>query len=310
MRILLGAQRFDPSAAAAAAEAGLEGPFATITAGWQEREDEDGELDAHLGGGTVNLRVYRRVGEAARRDPELLAAHRARQRELKHRQDFYRVRLEHELAAAHVVATRAAPPALLADEDETSVTALRVLDRWHLAKCDEVAARFEAEWRPLERESVQLARAEIARDLTGCGAVVITGGHVGALLTRLRLLGLADLLAPLPLLAWSAGAMALTERVVLYHDRPPQGPGASEVLARGLGLVPGVVALPEPERRLRLDDPERLSLLARRFAPALCLGLPARACVAVRGGRPEAAHGVIAVRTDGGTRAFEPGPGS
>ena len=41
------------------------------------------------------------------------------------------------------------------------------------------------------------------------------------------------------------------------------------------GLVPDVVALPQPETRLRLHDGERVSLLARRFAPAACLALPA-----------------------------------
>ena len=48
--------------------------------------------------------------------------------------------------------------------------------------------------------------------------------------------------------------MAISERVVLFHDSPPQGPGAAEVLDAGLGLVGDVVVLPQPEFRLRLDD--------------------------------------------------------
>ena len=34
-----------------------------------------------------------------------------------------------------------------------------------------------------------------------------------------------------PVIAWSAGAMALTDRIVLFHDRSPQGPGHPEVSA-------------------------------------------------------------------------------
>ena len=39
---------------------GLDGPVATVTAGWQEREPDDGELTALLGGRAVNLSLYRR----------------------------------------------------------------------------------------------------------------------------------------------------------------------------------------------------------------------------------------------------------
>ena len=42
---------------------------------------------------------------------------------------------------------------------------------------------------------------------------------------------------------------------------------------RGLGWFPGVVAMPDARRRLHLDDALRVGLLARRFAPAVCLGL-------------------------------------
>jgi hypothetical protein len=71
--------------------------------------------------------------------------------------------------------------------------------------------------------------------------------------------------------------MAIADRVVLFHDNPPQGPGAAEVLDRGLGLCPNMVPLPQPETRLRINDRERISVLVRRFAPASCLALPARA---------------------------------
>jgi len=73
--------------------------------------------------------------------------------------------------------------------------------------------------------------------------------------------------------AWSAGAMALSERVVLFHDSPPQGAGDPEVLDAGLALCRQLVALPHARERLRLEDPVRVALFARRFAPATCVVL-------------------------------------
>ena len=78
--------------------------------------------------------------------------------------------------------------------------------------------------------------------------------------------------------------MAVTERVVLFHDRMPHGPGHAEVLSRGLGLVQGAVVLPHATRRLDLDDPGRTDLLERRFAPRRLVPLDAGARVDVRDG--------------------------
>jgi hypothetical protein len=74
-------------------------------------------------------------------------------------------------------------------------------------------------------------------------------------------------------IAWSGGAMALTERVVLFHDRAPQGYSHAEVYDDGLGLARGVVLLPHARRRLLVDDRTRMGVLARRFAPAQCVVL-------------------------------------
>jgi hypothetical protein len=67
--------------------------------------------------------------------------------------------------------------------------------------------------------------------------------------------------------------MALTARVVLFGDLAAQGPSHSEVYEEGLGLIDGLVLLPHARRRLRTDDLGRMSVLARRFAPASCLVL-------------------------------------
>lgn len=302
--VLLGPQRFDPTLGEAVAELGIEGSIATITAGWQEREPEDTELHEHLGKRTVNLALYARAEDVFRRDPELKAAHRARQDRLRHKQDFYRIRLEHELEAAYVIQARKAPAAILDEEKEASIQAIRELDEAHLRQCSAERDRFEAEWKPLERDAIAKHREELQSILRGAGAVAIAGGHVATLLNRLELFGLAPMIAEKPIFAWAAGSMALSERVVLFHDAPPQGPGAAEVLDRGLGIVRGVVPLPHPDQRLRLADLERVALFSRRFAPALaltfrnctrvtCLGEAADGFVFVD------AHGVDRLRPDG-----------
>jgi hypothetical protein len=87
--------------------------------------------------------------------------------------------------------------------------------------------------------------------------------------------------------------------VVLFHHSPPQGYGNTEVLHRGLGLVRGVVAFPHAQRRLRLDDPRRMELLARRFAPADCLAFEDGAWMVDRHGEREYARGVARLGADG-----------
>jgi len=305
--VLLGAQRFDPTLGSTVDALGVQGPIAIITAGWQEREAEDSELHEHLGGRTVNLRLHLRADEVFKRDPELARVHRARQSVLRHKQDFYRIRLEHALEANHVIRQRKAPPAILAEEQNASIEAIRQLDEHHLAQCCRVNEEFDAELKTNERPWVQRHRRELGKILERCAALCIAGGHVASLLNRLRLFGIVELLGDQPIFAWSGGAMAISDRVMLFHDNPPQGPGASEVLDRGLGLCPGVVVLPQPETRLRLEDPERVAVLARRASPALALAFPARSHVTWRDGSFERASDVIQLHEDGTCAPFAPG---
>jgi hypothetical protein len=65
--------------------------------------------------------------------------------------------------------------------------------------------------------------------------------------------------------------MALTDRIVLFHDRAPQGPGHPEVYGAGLSVLRDVVLLPHARTRLLLDDAPRMAVFARRFAPARCV---------------------------------------
>jgi hypothetical protein len=61
--------------------------------------------------------------------------------------------------------------------------------------------------------------------------------------------------------------------VVLFHDFVSHGVAQTEVFGEGLGVVRGLVPLPHMRRRLRVDDPVRMSVLARRFTPDRCVVL-------------------------------------
>jgi hypothetical protein len=113
-------------------------------------------------------------------------------------------------------------------------------------------------------------RAAVAERVAAAAALTVAGGHVGVLGHVLRLFGVGR---PPTVVAWSAGAMALTDRVLLYHDRTANGPSHAEFSDVGLGWIPGAVLLPHARRRLRVDDPARMAELAVRAAPARCVVL-------------------------------------
>ena len=285
--VFLGPQRLSPTVAEAvrdyAPEVSSAGHIVTITAGWEERELEDQELVEHLGGRVINLELFRRAEDVLQRDPELFAGYRRRDDRVRRLRRLYQLRLSHSLAAARALLARRANASgddLLEHEIDDAIELVRVLDGQHARRVREVHQAFEEEWRPAEREGVAQHRHELLQVLADAGAVFIAGGHVAVLLNRLRLFDLGPHLAGRPVFAWSAGAMALTERVVVFHDSPPQGAGDPELFELGLGLVPSVVALPHASRRLRLDDAVRVELFARRFGPGPCVALDERSGLA------------------------------
>jgi len=295
--VLCGAQHAEPSLTRVLRELGVTGPVALVTAGWQEREGEAGVV-ADPGVPVVELGLHARGDDVFANDDELAAAYKARQLRLKLMQDFYRVRLEHAAQAARAVAVRSAEPDLIAEEWVASLAVIRQIDRDHLDRCRAVHAAFEAEHHPRQHAALARHIAELRALIEPTDAVVIAGGHVAVLLNRLRLFGLAELAGPRPIVAWSAGAMALTDRVVLFHEDPPQGQAISEVLDAGLGLAHDVVVLPEPRLRLNLDDATRVGELAQRYAPAVCVALDHGAQLWVDDGR--VVRGVSAQRLDPG----------
>lgn len=295
---LLGPQR-RPTVDRVVRSLDVEGYVATVTAGWQDREADDGELDDQLDGRSVNLRLHERWGQVQERDPELAAAVRRRRDELQELRSTYLVRLAHALAAvqelapeaeaaatAHAVAyaghgtdTADAHPTprerrstVRAEARARAIEDVRRVDAEHLLRLDEHNDEFVARWAPHEREAVAAHRAEVATCLEGAAVLAIAGGHVGVLLALVHLFAV-DPPPRLPIVAWSAGAMVLTEQVVLFHDRTVQGPSDAEVYGRGLGVVAGVVLLPHARDRLLLSDADRMTVFGLRFAPARCLPL-------------------------------------
>jgi hypothetical protein len=269
---LLGPQR-RPTVDRVLASLGVDGPVAAVNAGWQDREADDGELLSLLGGRGVNLRLHARWMSVLHDDPEYARAEREHLVVLDEMRQLYRIRLEHALRATYEVAQRTdghprSRESALAD----AIEILRVTDQTHLSRVRDLQDAFADAWSAHDREAIAKHRHEVRDVLTQATCLVMAGGHVGVLLHVLRLFDVSATV-PARVVAWSAGAMALTERVVLFHDRAAHGSSPTEVLDEGVAAVRGVVALPHARRRLRTDDGLRMSVFARRFAPAVCLVL-------------------------------------
>jgi hypothetical protein len=303
--ILLGPQR-RPTVDAVARSLSLEGsrvPIATVTAGWQEREPDDAELGTLLGGRAVNLSLYRRWLDVQDRDPQYAAAERGLAGTLAGLQDLYLLRLNYALRAVYAVQRRSAGD-LGTDALAEAIAAVRELDTAHLRRVDTVRREFFQLMPPHDRPVIAGHRAAVAGLLGEACALVIAGGHVGVLAEVLHLFNVAAALAllpgarHLPVIAWSAGAMALTDRIVLFGDRSPQGPGHPEVYGSGLSVLRDVVLLPHARARMVLDDTPRMAVFARRFAPARCvlLDIGARIELDGDGGWPP---GVRVIAEDG-----------
>ncbi|HEV2451379.1 MAG TPA: hypothetical protein VGS62_05590 [Streptosporangiaceae bacterium] len=256
--------------------AGLKGPLATITAGWQEREADDAELTARVGGRAVNLGLYQRWLDVQDRDPRYAAGEHALQGVLAGLQDSYLLRLDYALQAVYALQRRNGHgDPLRAGAVTEAVAAVRELDAAHRRHVNQVRGEFFERLRPHDRPVIAGHRTVVEGLLNEAAALVIAGGHVGVLTDTLHLFNIAAALRSAPgqppVIAWSAGAMALTDQIVLFHDRAPQGPGHPEVYGSGLSLLRQVVLLPHARARLLLDDTARMGVFAQRFAPARCV---------------------------------------
>jgi hypothetical protein len=268
--ILLGPQRFLTTAGTAVRSLQVDGQVATVTAGWQEREGDDAELDEVLGGRTANLGLFQRLNDVLEADAGFAAAALAHRDAMDELAGIYSLRLQRTLDSVYAVERRTVREDIAAAALADGVRALRAVDAWYLDTVDQLYGELESTAPVAESDAVQRHRAEVAEILGAAGALAITGGHVGVLLRCMKLFAVVPR-PDLPVVAWSAGAMALTDLVVLYHDNGPQGLQGAEVWDRGVGRVHGVVAMPHARRRLRMDDLTTLQIMVRRFAGASCL---------------------------------------
>jgi len=284
--VLLGPQRPEPNAPAVLDSIPGAGPVVVIAAGWRHNETDDAALRRHLGPDVAVLPLYAWYEIILRELPDVRAAVASRRDAMKRNQQLYEQRLGPALGAARALLAEEGDPAAKRWLD-AALREIRAIDAELLAASDEVAASAGDP----RHEGPTVARMcdRAARAIASARAVVITGGHVAVLRSRLAFFGVMDAIAAAraggtPVIAWSAGAMVLTDRIVLFYDDPPEGPSFPQVLDRGFGLVDDLVALPHARLRLRLDSPPRVGLLARRLAPAPCLGLDNGAWLARRGG--------------------------
>ncbi|NNC77827.1 MAG: type 1 glutamine amidotransferase-like domain-containing protein [Woeseiaceae bacterium] len=273
-RLLLGPQRPVTNLGDEIKRSGIpDGRIAVISAGWQEAEGDIDDVRQIAGRELVDLGLYSRAESLMKTHAGFHEAYRKRQEKLKELQRLYRLRLRQLMIAARRTLRAEGDPELLVPEQRHAIAQLRALDRHHLHRVRGILTDFGAEYDTNEYEPIAEQAAEVRSIIESSNAVLITGGNVVVLLNRLLLFGVAPMLRQAPVIAWSAGAMALTDNIVLFHDRTPQGRRDPEILGPGLGELAGYVLLPDAKNRIREKDLARTGSFSRRFAPDVCVAL-------------------------------------
>ncbi|MBV9099928.1 MAG: hypothetical protein JOZ46_07040 [Candidatus Dormibacteraeota bacterium] len=285
--ILLGPQPPAPRLDADVAALGVDGPVALVTAGYEEAERNDAHLDRALGGGTRNLGLYGRRLDILESDTDFAAALHRLRIELAEQQTLYRARLVHGLAAVDAVRRLGGSSRRsLGTQLDDAISDVRTLDDNHAAAMAAAVRRFEDEWPVHERDVILAHRGAVAAQLEECAAIAVAGGHVGVLLECVWLCGVGPATVRMPLIAWSSGAMVVTERVMVT-DEHEIGARPAEVMGTGSAAVCGVVVMVDSQARLRIDDGDSLALLARRCAPRACVLLDDGDRLACADGAPD-----------------------
>ena len=304
MQILLGPQDPVPNLRQAIETINADGPVVVITAGWRDSEGEIDELQDTAGCQIEDLMLYQRAEEVFSHEPALRELQRERQTKLTELQRLYRIRLSSTIAAARKLMRTRAEPELLRLEQRAAITQLRALDAHHLRRIRGIHQNFNQRRAGLEIPRARAQRETVLQIVEKAGLVLIAGGHVAVLLNRIRLFGLDQSLAQKPVIAWSAGAMAMSERIVLFHHLAPQGKRDAELLDAGLGIVRRRVLLPHASTRLDWSNRRRMALFSRRFSPATCCTLDNGSMIHLENGRVIATSGSSVVMRTGRKRAL------
>ena len=189
---------------------------------------------------------------------------------------LFRIRLDHAMNGVYAVQHQIPSHPARAHQSAAyralhdAVAGVRAIDQWYVAELDRLYLELEVEGGVNTSEVIGWHRAEIRTLQNDCVAWVLPGGNIRTLMSVLRLFAVT-IPPEVPVIGWSAGAMALTERIAIFHDYGPDGARETELFDTGLGRVRGLVAFPHARRRLRMDAPDRLGILAMRFAPAQCV---------------------------------------
>ncbi|MFT5220353.1 MAG: hypothetical protein ACI87H_002495 [Gammaproteobacteria bacterium] len=263
----------------------IDGPVVSITAGWRDSEAETDELQASIGRPIEDLNLYHLAENLFSREPELHALHRERQDKLVELQRLYLIRLTPTMLAARKLMRDKAESDFLRLEQRAAITQVRALDRHHLGRISAIHQEFDKPRAALLIPDAAGLVKTLQQKLAESALVLIAGGHVAVLINRIRLFRLGEILAQKPIIAWSAGAMVLGERIVLFHDDAPQGKRDAEVLDAGLGIVRNVIALPQAKSRLDWSSSNRMAIFSRRFAPAKCCTLDNGSMIHLQDGR-------------------------
>ena len=278
------------------------GPAAVMSAGWQDAEGDIEEVQEAAGRSLCDLQLYQRAEDVLASEIGLRELYRKRQDRLQELQRLYRLRLRQSMLAARRLLRADGDPAIVQHEQRHAILQQRALDRHHLQRITAIHKEFDVrvakEHLPVLTEHVK----EIANILADYQTVVITGGNVGVLLNRIRLFDVGSMLKHKHIVAWSAGAMVLTDRVVLFHDNTPLGRRDAEVFERGLGIINKIILLPDARHRLNTSDKKNIVLFCRRFAPVNCLTLDSGSLLRFDTGRAAEAEGVRRLSRDGALR--------
>lgn len=301
LRLLLGPQRPVTNLGTAMGAAEIpEGPVAVVSAGWQEAEGDIDDVRSIVGRDLRDVGIYARAETLMASDDVLHAAYRERQESLRELQRLYRLRLRYLTMAARRTLRADGDPELLLPEQRHAIAQLRALDRHHLNRVRSILAEFDARFNSTRYGPIAEQTTEIAAIINDCAAVLITGGNVVVMLNRLLLFGLAPYLRTKHIVAWSAGAMVLSDNIVLFHDRLPQGRRDAEILGPGIGELPGYVFLPDAQHRIREHDTARAGAFCRRFSPDSCVTLDSGSSLTFSGRTLIAASDSRRITTRGG----------
>ena len=308
---LLGPQRFTPTLARALQ--GVAGPIASSPPAGRSARPKTWSSHEHLGERTMNLHALRPRAKmrssAIPSSPPLTATARSGCASCR------RSTARGSVTPRRRCASSSCAPATPRSSRPSASPLSRRFARWTSITWREstrCTPRSSGACAPPGGRRSSATAGRSLRQLEKVEGLAIAGGHVAILVNRMRLFDLDRKLAGKAVFAWSAGAMAIAERVVLFHHSPPQGYGNTEVLEHGLGLVRGLVLFPHARRRLALDDRRRVALLARRFAPGALRRHGGRRLDGARRGhgravgaeRPSRASGMSRLMPDGAVIAL------